>query len=114
MENEEAVKNDFNEIAGLPDPPRWNHNNCYFGYLMQFLPERFERCLEIGCAAEFVHEPAQKRQTERGPAQCGCMGEALMFTFPSARCGGCQNRIYTTYFSGGCYIGGMCLSGENK
>lgn len=49
MENEEAVKNDFNEIAGLPAPPRWNHNNCYFGYLMQFLPERFERCLEIGC-----------------------------------------------------------------
>ena len=45
MENEEAVKNDFNEIAGLPAPPRWNHNNCYFGYLMQFLPERFERCL---------------------------------------------------------------------
>ena len=29
-----------------------------------------------------MHEPAQKRQTERGPAQCGCMGEALMFTFP--------------------------------
>ena len=45
MENEEAVKNDFNEIAGLPAPPRWNHNNCYFGYLMQFLPECFERCL---------------------------------------------------------------------
>ena len=44
MENEEAVKNDFNEIAGLPAPPRWNHN-CYFGYLMQFLPECFERCL---------------------------------------------------------------------
>ena len=45
MENEEAVKNDFNEIAGLPAPPRWNHNNCYFGYLMQFLPECFERRL---------------------------------------------------------------------
>jgi len=49
VEDYEVVRADFNEIAALPDPPRWNHNNCYFPYLMRFLPERLGCCLEIGC-----------------------------------------------------------------
>lgn len=48
-EDYDVVKRDFDEIADLPNPPKWNHNNCYFSYLLSFLPEHFEMCLEIGC-----------------------------------------------------------------
>lgn len=49
MEDYNIVKKDFDEIADLPDPPKWNHNNCYFPYLLGFLPKRAGMCLDIGC-----------------------------------------------------------------
>lgn len=49
MEDYDVVKCDFDEIADLPNPPRWNHNNCYFNYLLGFLPKHLETCLDIGC-----------------------------------------------------------------
>ncbi len=48
MEDYDVVKSDFNEISQLEEP-KWNHNNCYFGYLMKFVPDRVETCLDIGC-----------------------------------------------------------------
>lgn len=49
MENYNVVKSDFNEIADLPNPPKWNHNNCYFNNLLRFLPKHVGICLDIGC-----------------------------------------------------------------
>lgn len=49
MENYDIIKDDFNEIAELPDAPKWNHNNCYFNYLLKFVPEKINSCLDIGC-----------------------------------------------------------------
>jgi 2-polyprenyl-3-methyl-5-hydroxy-6-metoxy-1,4-benzoquinol methylase len=48
MEDYNAIKQDFNEIAQL-DETKWNHNNCYFSYLMRFVPEGAGTCLDIGC-----------------------------------------------------------------
>jgi len=48
MEDYNAVKGDFNEISEL-DEPKWNHNNCYFGYLMRYVPDKAVTCLDIGC-----------------------------------------------------------------
>lgn len=47
-EDYNIVKEDFNEISEL-DEPRWNHNNCYFNELIEYVPENAETCLEIGC-----------------------------------------------------------------
>ncbi len=47
-ENYEVVKTDFNEIAELREP-KWNHNNCYFPYLLRNLPRKIDACLDIGC-----------------------------------------------------------------
>lgn len=49
MENYDVIKNDFNEIAELQEQSRWNHNNCYFEYLLSFVPEKIDLCLDIGC-----------------------------------------------------------------
>ena len=49
MDDYNIVKSDFDEIADLPNPPKWNHNNCYFNYLLEFLPNRVGKCLDIGC-----------------------------------------------------------------
>lgn len=48
MEDYDIVKNDFNEISQL-DELRWNHNNCYFKYLVEYVPNSIETCLDIGC-----------------------------------------------------------------
>lgn len=42
------VKKDFNEIAGLTEP-KWNHNNCYFKYLIKFISYNVNAVLDIGC-----------------------------------------------------------------
>lgn len=49
MENYDVVKADFNEIAELGSDPKWNHNNCYFPYLLRQIPSEAENCLDIGC-----------------------------------------------------------------
>jgi ubiquinone/menaquinone biosynthesis C-methylase UbiE len=49
MEDYDNVKSDFNEIAQLGAEPKWNHNNCYFGALLQSVPENAGVCLDIGC-----------------------------------------------------------------
>lgn len=49
MENYDIVKADFNEIAELGSDPKWNHNNCYFPYLLRQIPLGTEICLDIGC-----------------------------------------------------------------
>jgi ubiquinone/menaquinone biosynthesis C-methylase UbiE len=49
MENYDIVKADFNEIAELGSDPKWNHNNCYFPYLLRQIPSEAETCLDIGC-----------------------------------------------------------------
>lgn len=49
MENYDIIKNDFNEIAELQEQAKWNHNNCYFEYLLSFVPEKIDLCLDIGC-----------------------------------------------------------------
>lgn len=48
MENYEIVKSDFNEISELAEP-KWNHNNCYFNYLLKLVPDNVDNCLDIGC-----------------------------------------------------------------
>jgi ubiquinone/menaquinone biosynthesis C-methylase UbiE len=48
MEDYNVVKTDFNEISGLSEL-KWNHNNCYFKYLLKFVPNNIETCLDIGC-----------------------------------------------------------------
>lgn len=49
MEDYDVIKNDFNEIAELNEQTKWNHNNCYFEYLLRFVPEKIDVCLDIGC-----------------------------------------------------------------
>ncbi|MBZ9621449.1 class I SAM-dependent methyltransferase [Clostridium sp. FP2] len=48
MEDYNVVKTDFNEIAELGEL-KWNHNNCYFKYLLKFVPNNVGTCLDIGC-----------------------------------------------------------------
>ncbi|MDF2987481.1 MAG: protein-L-isoaspartate carboxylmethyltransferase [Eubacterium sp.] len=48
MENYDTVKQDFNQISQLEEPD-WNHNNCYFKYLMELVDRGCDLCLEIGC-----------------------------------------------------------------
>lgn len=48
MEDYDVVKSDFDEISEL-DELKWNHNNCYFEYLMEYVPDNAETCLDIGC-----------------------------------------------------------------
>jgi 2-polyprenyl-3-methyl-5-hydroxy-6-metoxy-1,4-benzoquinol methylase len=48
MEDYNIVKTDFNEISQL-DELKWNHNNCYFKQLIEFVPANVETCLDIGC-----------------------------------------------------------------
>ncbi len=38
MEDYNVVKTDFNEISELSEL-KWNHNNCYFDYLLNFVPK---------------------------------------------------------------------------
>lgn len=47
MDDYDIVKSDFNEIAELTES-KWNHNNCYFNYLLEFVPNNIETTLEIG------------------------------------------------------------------
>lgn len=47
-ENYDIVKADFDEIAELNEPS-WNHNNCYFNYLLKFIPRHIGTVLDIGC-----------------------------------------------------------------
>lgn len=49
MENYDSVKADFNEIAELGSDPKWNHNNCYFPYLLRQISLGTDICLDIGC-----------------------------------------------------------------
>jgi SAM-dependent methyltransferase len=49
MENYDIIKSDFNEIAELGSDPKWNHNNCYFPYLLRQIPSGTDVCLDIGC-----------------------------------------------------------------
>lgn len=49
MENYDIIKEDFNEIAQLGPDPKWNHNNCYFPYLLRHVPSDTGTCLDIGC-----------------------------------------------------------------
>lgn len=49
MEERDVIKADFNEIALLGPEPAWNHNNCYFPYLLRRIPPGAETCLDIGC-----------------------------------------------------------------
>lgn len=49
MENYDFVRSDFNEIAELGDDPKWNHNNCYYPYLLRHVPAAAEVCIDIGC-----------------------------------------------------------------
>ena len=48
MEDYNVVKTDFNEISQLREL-KWNHNNCYFEYLLKFIPNNAGTCLDIGC-----------------------------------------------------------------
>jgi hypothetical protein len=47
MQDYDAIKQDFNEIANI-DESKWDHNNCYFDYLMRYVPEGAGECLDIG------------------------------------------------------------------
>lgn len=47
-ETYDIVKADFDEIAELSEPT-WNHNNCYFKYLLSLVPEHSASILDIGC-----------------------------------------------------------------
>ena len=49
MEDYGIVRADFNEIAGLGPEPSWNHNSCYFKYLLRLIPEGAGTVLDIGC-----------------------------------------------------------------
>lgn len=49
MEDEELIKTDFNMIAELGKDPYWNHNNCYYPYLLKQLPKQCQCGLDIGC-----------------------------------------------------------------
>ncbi len=49
MEDYAVVKSDFNTIAELGEDPKWNHNNCYFNYLLKYVPNNIGLCLDIGC-----------------------------------------------------------------
>jgi 2-polyprenyl-3-methyl-5-hydroxy-6-metoxy-1,4-benzoquinol methylase len=48
MQDYTAIKDDFNEISKLEDQ-KWNHNNCYFQYLLSLIPANTDTCLDIGC-----------------------------------------------------------------
>jgi len=48
VENYDIIKTDFNEIAELGSDPKWNHNNCYFPYLLRHIPLDVRTCLDIG------------------------------------------------------------------
>ena len=52
MENYDIVKADFNEIAELGSDPKWNHNNCYFPYLLRQIPSEAETVLILDVAKE--------------------------------------------------------------
>ncbi len=49
MEYYDIIKSDFNEIAKLGDDPKWNHNSCYFPYLLKHIPAEAGTCIDIGC-----------------------------------------------------------------
>lgn len=49
MDDYDIVRADFNEIAELGNDPKWNHNNCYFPYLLRHVPDNAGICLDIGC-----------------------------------------------------------------
>ena len=63
MENYDIVKLDFNEIAELGSEPNWNHNNCYFPYLLQHIPIGTGTCLDIGCGKGELSSLLSKRVT---------------------------------------------------
>ncbi|HEY9404301.1 MAG TPA: methyltransferase domain-containing protein [Pyrinomonadaceae bacterium] len=47
----ESIRADFDRIALLSDDDNWNHNAHYHGYLIDHIPQRCRRILEIGCGA---------------------------------------------------------------
>jgi len=61
MQNYDVVKADFNEIAELGGDPKWNHNNCYYPYLLRQVPSGAETCLEIGCGKGELSSLLSKR-----------------------------------------------------
>jgi 2-polyprenyl-3-methyl-5-hydroxy-6-metoxy-1,4-benzoquinol methylase len=48
-EDYDVVRSDFNDIAALGSEPKWNHNNCYFPWLLKQVPSAAVDCLDIGC-----------------------------------------------------------------
>ena len=63
-EDYDIVKSDFNEIAGLGSDPKWNHNNCYFPYLLQHIPAGTGTCLDIGCGKGELSALLSKRASK--------------------------------------------------
>lgn len=61
MEDYNVVKSDFNEIAALGNEPRWNHNNCYFKALLEYIPKDADLCLDIGCGMGALSQLAAQR-----------------------------------------------------
>ena len=47
MEYYDIIKSDFNEIVKLGDDPKWNHNNCYFPYLLKHIPAEAGRNAQV-------------------------------------------------------------------
>ncbi len=61
MEDYNVIINDFNKIASFGNDPKWNHNNCYFGHLLKYIPHKTDFCLDIGCGkGELSYLAAQK------------------------------------------------------
>lgn len=66
MNDYDIVKSDFDEISELPEL-RWNHNNCYFNYLLKNVPENIEKTIEIGCGkGELCYLLSQKSKSVIG------------------------------------------------
>lgn len=49
MDEFSTIKDDFDLIAKTEGAAKWDHNSFYFRYLLKFLPERLDKCLDIGC-----------------------------------------------------------------
>lgn len=60
MDNYDVVKEDFNQISGLSEP-RWNHNNCYYDYLLKYVEDNYDLCLDIGCGKGELSNLLSKR-----------------------------------------------------
>jgi len=60
MQNYDVVKNDFNQISDLNDKI-WNHNNCYFDYILKYVKTDCQLCLDIGCGKGELSNLLSKR-----------------------------------------------------